>query len=191
MIVLGVIADTHVPDRARALHPRILPAFREARVHAILHAGDVCTPSILEELSAVAPVYAVRGNRDWFRSKDLPMARQLTFEGITIGLTHGHGSLPSYLWDLLMSLLRGPLRFAHFEQKALRACPGAHAVVFGHSHAPINRRQDGVLLFNPGSPCCPNIFVPNLAPSVGLLRIDGQNVEGEIIFLPEEQTYHK
>jgi predicted phosphodiesterase len=30
----------------------------------ILHAGDVCVASVLEELSAYAPVHAVLGNND-------------------------------------------------------------------------------------------------------------------------------
>ena len=64
MIRLGVISDTHIPDRARRLNERVIPVFREAGVSAILHAGDVSTPRVLKQLEEVAPVYATRGNRD-------------------------------------------------------------------------------------------------------------------------------
>ena len=65
MITLGVVADTHVPDRARQINPDLLRVLRQAQVQAILHAGDVCSQVVLDQLGQIAPVYAVRGNRDW------------------------------------------------------------------------------------------------------------------------------
>ena len=62
---LGVVADTHIPDRVRSLHPDLLPGLKAANAEVILHAGDICSPVVLAELSQVAPVVAVRGNRDW------------------------------------------------------------------------------------------------------------------------------
>ena len=55
-----VLADTHIPRRARALPEELVPYLREADL--ILHAGDLIQPSVLDELSTHAPVYAVRGN---------------------------------------------------------------------------------------------------------------------------------
>ena len=64
MVTLGVVTDSHVPDRMRALPDALWPAL--AGVDAILHAGDVCVPRVLAALEQVAPVYAVAGNRDIF-----------------------------------------------------------------------------------------------------------------------------
>ncbi|MFZ3078594.1 MAG: metallophosphoesterase family protein, partial [Bellilinea sp.] len=72
---LGVVADTHIPDRVRSLHPDLLPGLSAAKVEAILHAGDICSPAVLAVLSQVAPVVAVRGNRDWAFAGTLPWAR--------------------------------------------------------------------------------------------------------------------
>lgn len=91
MGVLGVLSDTQVPDRAPRLAPEVLEIFQAAGVTAILHAGDVSSTGVLEELRTVAPVYAVGGKRDWYRLRSLPARLDLTFEEIKIGLTHGHG----------------------------------------------------------------------------------------------------
>jgi predicted phosphodiesterase len=68
MTILGVLADTHIPDRVPGLNPRVLKIFQQARVSEILHAGDVSIPQVLEELRQVAPVSVVQGNRDFFIS---------------------------------------------------------------------------------------------------------------------------
>src|SRR5687768_1713811 len=99
MLTIGVISDTHIPDRARGLNPRVIPLFQQAQVDAILHAGDISTPRVLEQLSRVAPVYAVRGNRDWVALRRLPKSLRLTFDGVVIGLAHGHGHWWNYLID--------------------------------------------------------------------------------------------
>jgi len=89
MLTLGVVADTHVPDRARLLNPKVTDIFREAGVVAILHAGDICSPEILDQLGGIALVHAVQGNRDIWRLAHLPPQISLQFEGVNIGLTHG------------------------------------------------------------------------------------------------------
>jgi putative phosphoesterase len=183
MIVLGVIADTHVPDRAAGLKPGVLPIFRQAGVQAILHAGDVCIPAVLAELETVAPVYAVRGNRDWVYLKDLPFQRRLTFGGVKIGLAHGHGNLSSYVKDKLHHLVYG-LDEERYFKRMLATFPNMDVIVFGHMHVSVNLRRGHQLLFDPGSACIPE--EENSAPSVGLLRIhDGGEVQGEILYLTE------
>jgi hypothetical protein len=62
IVRIGVLADTHIPDRAKELHPDIIPIFQQHEVDRIIHAGDICVPSVLEQLTKVAPVDAVRGN---------------------------------------------------------------------------------------------------------------------------------
>jgi putative phosphoesterase len=180
-IRLAVVADTHVPDRCRGLHPGLLPSLRAANVELILHAGDISTPRVLRALAEIAPVVAVRGNRDWFPHSDLPMHRVLEIGGKHIGLTHGHGSWSEYIGDKIHLVLRGPRSFDHYMHRAIRALPNdVDAVVFGHNHAPINRLIEGKLVFNPGS-ACRNV-VKGAGPSYGILEV-GDKIRGEIIYL--------
>ena len=181
MIKLGVISDTHIPDRARRLNVHVIPIFQEAGVAAILHAGDVSTARVLRQLEQVAPVYATRGNRDWVLLRHLPSAIQLNFNGVTVGLTHGHGQLRDYLVDRVKYLLGG-YRLEMFEPRLLATFPKARVIIFGHTHRRLNHWSNGQLLFNPGSSQIPD--VNKTSPSVGLLTIHpGGEVEGEIVML--------
>ena len=178
MITIGVISDTHIPDRAPQLHSQVASVFREAGVQVILHAGDISTPATLEQLNEIAPVHAVRGNRDWVALRHLPFARQTEFGGVIVGLTHGHGPLLDYMRDRMDYILRG-YRLQLFVPRLLAAFPAADVIVFGHTHRALNQRVDGKLVFNPGSPHFPD--PKTSAPSVGLLYIsDNGTAEGEI-----------
>jgi uncharacterized protein len=181
VITIGVVSDTHIPDRARQIHPAVTTVFREAGVQAILHAGDISTPATLQLLEEIAPVYAVRGNRDWVALRHLPFTRQLEFGGVKVGLTHGHGPLLDYMRDRMDYMLRG-YRLEMFAPRLLSAFPDVDVIVFGHTHRSLNQRLDGRLVFNPGSPHFPD---PKTAmPSVGLLHIsDAGTVAGEIRML--------
>src|SRR5512143_3359148 len=109
MTNLGVLADTHVPDRVAQLDPDVIEVFQQAGVEAILHAGDVSVPEVLEQLGQVAPVYAVRGNRDIFRLYNLPLKVELNINGSSIGMTHGHGTFSRYIIDKLHRAVKGRL----------------------------------------------------------------------------------
>ncbi len=188
-LVIGVIADTHIPDRTHRLPARVTDIFRQAGVRVILHAGDIIHPRVVRQLEAIAPVYAVRGNRDIYLMRHLPKQRVFTLselaaaplppeDDFTIGLIHGHGTLREYLHDKLTHFLQG-VPFRRFAQRALDAFPQAQVVVFGHIHHPINRLVEGRLLFNPGSPTVP-IF-KDMPPTVGLLYLTpGETPRGEI-----------
>lgn len=180
-MILGVLADTHIPDRARNLHPQVISIFRSARVEAILHCGDVSVPRVLAELEEVAPVHAVRGNRDWFFLRNLPRSSLLLMGGVPIGLTHGHGHWRNYLFGRARYYLEG-YRLERFLPRMLTTFPTTRVIIFGHTHRPLNSWIDGKLIFNPGSAHLPDI--PFTSPSIGLLHIseEGQ-VKGEIIDL--------
>ena len=180
-VTLGLIADTHVPDRRRALHPQVLPTFRRAKVGSILHAGDLSVPRVLVELETVAPVVAVRGNRDWFGFGDLPLHRTLIVGQVRIGLTHGHGSWAHYLADKFHYLLHGPRSFEFFTARAVSLVPDVDVVVFGHNHEPLVKHMDGKLVVNPGSACCQ--MLPGRPPTIGLLHIEGKAAHAEIVDL--------
>jgi uncharacterized protein len=182
MQTLGIISDTHVPDKARALNPRALEIFREAKVSAILHAGDISTSGVLAQLGEIAPVHAVKGNRDWAYLSDLPRERLLHFDGVMIGLAHGHGGL----WKYLVGKARY-LRYGYRLDDFL--CPFIHhfeqvnVLVFGHSHRPVNETRQGKLLFNPGAACCFEEVEKLYAPHVGLLHLSDGLVRGELFEL--------
>lgn len=181
MIKLGVISDTHIPDRARRLNEHVIPIFQKAGVSAILHAGDVSTPSVLRQLENIAPVYATRGNRDWVLLRYLPTTIQLNLNGVRIGLTHGHGGLRNYLIGRIKFMVGG-YRMEMFKPGLLETFPEANVIIFGHTHRILNQWSNGQLLFNPGSSQVPDL---NLTPpSVGLLTIHQNGVvEGEIVML--------
>jgi putative phosphoesterase len=183
MQTIGVIADTHIPDRAPRVPKKALDIFRQAQVTTILHAGDISVKSALIPLEEIAPVVAVGGNRDLFYLSRLPTKRTITIEQVTIGLTHGHGSWSRYIRDRIQHALFGQKKFSYYEAIACQMFPNARVVVLGHNHAPANYWLNDQLVFNPGSPILTNPAVPNLEPSIGLLHIDGHNVNGEIVFL--------
>jgi putative phosphoesterase len=130
-----VLSDTHLPTRARALPKPLLADLEGADL--VLHAGDLATVDVLNALRQIAPTHAVYGNVDEPELRRvLPRRTKVDVRGKTVGLVHGDSpSLPT--------LQRAQ---AEFVDEAV------DAIVFGHSHKPLLRREDGVLLFNPGSP---------------------------------------
>jgi hypothetical protein len=174
-----LIADTHVPDRKRRLHPAVLPIFEKAKVSQILHAGDVSLPRVLRELETVAPVLAVRGNRDWFLN--LPMQRIIQVEGRRIGLVHGHGSWGDYFRDKVRYVFHGPQKFEYFMRRAISLVSDVDILVFGHNHEPMVKEVGGMLVVNPGSACCQAFEMK--PPSVALLHVNGNAAKAEIVYL--------
>jgi len=176
---LGVIADTHIPDKAKALHPQVLPILRQSGVSAILHAGDVSSPDVLDALGEIAPVYAVKGNRDWVLLSHLPPHQTLTFDGVTLGLTHSHGGLRNYLIGKFQYIAEG-YNLERFKPRLLETFPTASVIVFGHTHRPVIRRANGKLFFNPGSTCLTD--KRDIPPSLGILYLlPGGQTTGEIV----------
>ncbi len=150
-------------------------------VDAILHAGDISRPRVLAQLAEIAPVHAVAGNRDW--GLGLPLDRLLEFDGVRLGLTHGHGGLWPYLRDKVRYLTVGYYMDRYLAAVRARfAGQRVDAIVFGHSHRLVNRVVDGVLLFNPGS-VAPDYHAPFRGPAVGVLTLADGRVRGEVIVL--------
>lgn len=139
-------------------------------------------PRVLAQLNELAPVTAVRGNRDWFGFKDLPVKRTVEVGEVRIGLTHGHAGFWQYAEDKLAYLLSGrPKPFDYVTQRVIAEMPGVDAIIFGHNHEPIVKRVDGMLVVNPGSACCQ--VLPGKSPSVGLLHLGGREMGAEIVYL--------
>jgi putative phosphoesterase len=129
-----VLADTHAPRRWRGCPPQVAEHLRGADL--ILHAGDVCVPSVLDELAAYAPVKVVSGNNDGpdVTAWGAPDTLEFELAGLPVAMIHDSGPATG--------------RTARMH----RRFPGADLVVFGHSHIPMDETGDGVRVFNPGSP---------------------------------------
>jgi uncharacterized protein len=122
MARLGIISDTHGLVRPEAL------AFLRG-CERIVHGGDIGSAEVLAQLSAVAPITAVRGNNDkgaW--AEAIPETELFEFNGTYVYAIHDLSQLD-------------------IEPSAA----GVHVVVSGHSHKPAVQRRDGVLYVNPGS----------------------------------------
>jgi putative phosphoesterase len=142
---IGIVSDTH-----GLLRPEVAPAL--AGVERILHLGDVGNLSILDELSRIAPVTAVRGNTDHSGPcGELPETDVVILAGRYVYMLHDLNAL-------------------HLDPEAGKFA----AVLSGHTHAPNYFMRKGVLYFNPGS-CGPRRF--KLPVTVGLLTIEE---EGEL-----------
>lgn len=135
-IRIGVISDTHIPGRAKAIPPRVFRDFEG--VDYILHAGDVLEERVIDDLAALAPIEVVAGNNDPINIVHRYGWKKIVSIGpYKIGLTHGHIGKKATTPD------RAQEMFASEE---------VEVIVFGHSHQPFMERRNGVLLFNPGSP---------------------------------------
>ncbi len=147
----ALISDTH-----GVLAPEALKILSGADL--IIHAGDIDTPAVLNELNRIAPVVAVQGNMDrgdW--------AEHLyETEAVEIG---------QYCIYILHDVSRLDLD---------PTAAGIHAVVHGHTHMPSDEIQNGVRFLNPGSATQPR---RNTRPSIMKLYITGAELRAELIHL--------
>lgn len=159
-----VVSDTHAPRRWKGIPSALVEPLQ--RCDLILHAGDVCTPDVLNELSAFAPVHAVLGNNDGddVAAWGVPLQCEMVLEGVRVAMIHIAGAKQG----------RG--------RRMGRAFPDADIVVFGHSHMPVDMVEDGTHLFNPGSPTDPR---REPVGSYGWLELsDGAIVSHSIHLIP-------
>jgi uncharacterized protein len=151
MLLIGLISDTH-----GLMRPEALAALRGSDL--ILHAGDIGSQAVLDELKAIAKVKAIRGNNDedtW--AAGLPTTLRLRAERVSIYMLH--------------------------NLKELAVDPVAKkiaVVVSGHSHRPSVATRDGVLFLNPGS-AGPRRF--KLPISVAKLTISESTARAKIVTL--------
>ncbi len=181
VMLIGLLADTHVPYRAHAISPAVIAAFRE--VDLILHAGDVDEPQALAPLEALAPVYAVRGNYHLLdRSsggRSFPESLELELAGFHVAVHHGHKIGPAaWLWKAWAALrnLTGRWDFPAYDaaiaRVLLRRFPAADIIVFGHTHRFYQARWGRTLVINPGAAQRTAYFNAPFPPSVARLRLE-------------------
>jgi putative phosphoesterase len=149
-MLIGLISDTH-----GLLRPAALKKLQGSDL--IVHAGDVGRQDILDELRGVAPLTVVRGNVDrdpW--ADELPESYVLEVESKKLLVLHDLSSLHAGVLD------------------------NVDAVIYGHSHTPLIRREGAVLYVNPGS-AGPRRF--KLPVSLGLLRIEAGRLGAQLLEL--------
>lgn len=130
-----VLSDTHIPTKAKRLPKRLVAELKNCDL--IIHAGDWQTIDVYHELAIFANVQGVYGNVDKEEINVLfPEKLVVDIHGYKIGVVHGHGT-----------------RFTT-ERRALEAFnqDRVDCIIYGHSHIPVLKNVNGVLLFNPGSP---------------------------------------
>jgi len=150
-MLVGVISDTHGLMRVEALD-----ALRGSDL--IIHAGDIGRPDLLEQLRAIAPVFAVRGNvdkQDW--ADKLPDTQIVSV-----------GAYKFYVLHDISQLSMDPVQ------------AGIAAVIFGHSHKPSTETRDGVLYLNPGS-AGPRRF--NLPICLARVVVSNNRIEPSLVHL--------
>jgi putative phosphoesterase len=151
MARIGLISDTHGLLRPEAV------SFLRGCDH-IVHGGDIGHAEILSQLSALAPVTAVRGNND-------------------------NGSWAERLAQTEFVQIGEIFVYALHDIAQLDIEPGGagvHVVISGHSHKPSVQHRDGVLYVNPGS-AGPRRFT--LPISVAELVVEGRAVSARIVEL--------
>ncbi len=159
-----VISDTHIPTRLSALDERLVGRIKRADV--VIHCGDFVNDDTYFYIESMAKeFFGVLGNMDHDTLSFLPVKRVLEFENVKIGVIHGWGD-PFTLPRRVM---------AEFGDDV-------DVVLFGHSHFPMCERRKGIFLLNPGSV---SGNIPPHRPSIGLLKITGRDVIGEIIYKPD------
>ena len=129
-----VLADTHVPRRARDLPAELWAAIDAADV--VIHAGDWVAASLVSDIASRARLIGVSGNNDGPDVRALlPEMATATLDGVRVAVVHETGAA------------------AGRERRMAAAFPGTDLLVFGHSHIPWDTTTPGGLrLLNPGSP---------------------------------------
>ncbi|GIP21653.1 metallophosphoesterase [Paenibacillus sp. J22TS3] len=168
-MIVGVVSDTHMPRSAKRLPSALIEAFRGADL--ILHLGDWVTMDVYEQLAALAPVEGIAGNNDPEEIIGRFGHRKILSLGpYRIGLVHGHT----------------PYTGRTTQERAWLSFKGdqVDAILFGHSHQPYLKEENGVLLFNPGS-AADKRREPRY--SVGILKISESGIEADHIFYDSKE----
>ncbi len=153
-MLIGLISDTH-----GLLRPEVHEAL--AGVELILHAGDVCGDTILDELALIARVRAVYGNCDDPWTPGLSQQLAMELGGLRIHVSHGH-------------------ELGRPKPAALAAAYDADVIVYGHTHVQLIERVGQQLVINPGA-AGPQRFA--LPATVARLTIVDGRADAELLTL--------
>ena len=157
---IAVLSDTHGLLRPEAAELIL-------KCDAVIHAGDINSQKIIDEMKAAAkenaPIYIVRGNNDKEWAEHLPHHLEFTLAGMNFYVIHNKKELPSDLGD-------------------------RQIIIFGHSHRYSEEKKDGRLWLNPGS-CGKRRFDQDI--TLAVLRIEGKTFSVERIDIEHETSRRK
>ena len=169
-MMVGLVSDTH-----GLFDPRLNEVFTGCEL--ILHAGDVGSEDVLDELRRIAPVQAVRGNVDPPDS-NLPLSLTVAPGGLTIRILH---ILPAVQSDMeaWAASKRSWRPLSQPAKRLLRAFdPSVELVLFGHSHQPCLIDLGHVVWVNPGSAGRKRFKLPR---TCARLEVWGDVVKAEVM----------
>lgn len=158
---LLVLADTHLPKRAKALPESVLATLGET--DGVVHAGDWVDEATLDLLLARSPrVIGVAGNNDGDGlHRRLPEVATATIDGVRLAVVHETGAATGR------------------ERRMDEAFPETDVLMFGHSHIPWDTTTPrGLRLLNPGSPTDRRRQPRH---TYGVLTLDGGSVSWELL----------
>lgn len=153
---IGVISDTHGILRSEVTE--LLNG-----CNAILHAGDIHKPEVLERLKTIATVYVVRGNADKEWAEQIPIFLDEEICGIRIFMVHNKKDIPKDL-----------------GQRDL--------IVYGHSHKYEEKEENQCLYLNPGS-CGPRRFTQPVTMAVIEVTQEGLHIQKKELSRSQGQSF--
>ena len=171
---IGLISDTHIPEAAKGLPAQVKEVF--SHVDLILHAGDIYTVSVLDELEKLAPVLAALGDDDYpetLRDKRIKEKQVITVGGVLIWLQHFG------VWPWPYNSVGAKVKAEEKPGNELSLCP--QVIIVGHTHRAKIEDSGGVLLISPGSATFP-AYKYELG-TVAILNTDSGKAEAHLVQL--------
>ena len=158
---IGLISDTHIPNRAKRIPQEFLDWFIDENVDMIIHCGDVTSKESLKPLQKITEdIKVVRGNSDYY---DYPKELLLSVDDWKIYVFHSSDVYPR--GDVYQLYKRG------IEKKV-------DIVIFGHTHIPFFTKVENIFLINPGS--ATGVWsgeVENTPKSVAILELKKKSIK--------------
>jgi len=172
-LLIGLLSDTHVPQRTNNVPDVVIEDFKNRDVDYVFHMGDFTSFKVYKKLLEIFgsdKVVAVRGNMDFDSNliQTLPEKLEFTIYDFKVLMLHGMGG-PNIIIKRLIKKL--DLLNSDYD-----------IVIFGHTHRPVNVKQDGILFFNPGT-TTPIDNKLTVISSYGYLKISKDEIKPEIVYL--------
>ena len=166
---IGLISDTHIAWEIKELPPQVADILKD--VDLILHAGDIYSHAVLDELEHIAPVLAALGDDDYTGPDPRVKEKHiLEFEGLTLWVIHERPYT-----------LRPSVKPKNKLALEAKEPVTPDIIIFGHEHRVIIEEVSGVLYINPGSPTYLNY---QKGPgTLGILEINAGKADVQIIQL--------
>ncbi|WP_315121352.1 metallophosphoesterase family protein [uncultured Clostridium sp.] len=159
---IGVISDTHFTKRSEDILKIIDRYFSD--VDMIIHVGDFNSINVIENIEKKKRFAGVYGNNDGSNVREYLREKAIiNIEGYKIGMYHGHG-------DKKTAMDRA---YNEFKDSKI------DIIIFGHSHQPIIKTRNKILMINPGSP---TRKLKERWYSYVLLELDRKKIEAKVVF---------